>query len=168
MHTKAKYQNQCKGCTCQRNNVSLPYLCDDQNKHRQKYDYCKYLCYHFPCLLANFSLEHTRVDSIRNIGISQFFFWFLCINIPLRFFYKLRRIKSSGRSCLHTDLSEPFYCLYCFIHFENFRYRSFPHNVRTSGSCQCRFLRNTTSCTSRRPVGLPESLSVPRFFLLCR
>ena len=47
VHTDSKYKNQCKERTSQRNNMSFPYFCDDQNEHRQENYYCKNLCYHF-------------------------------------------------------------------------------------------------------------------------
>ena len=55
VHSQSEYQYQCQQTAAQCDNVSLPYFQDDQYKHRQKYDYCKYLCYHFPCLLVNLS-----------------------------------------------------------------------------------------------------------------
>ena len=115
---------------------------------------------------APHDLERLRFDSIRNIGISQFFFWLLCINIPLKF--SQLKIQKTPESLYHAySLSRAFSypVIYSFRKLSISFFPTYRKNIRCISmplSPKYNFMYFSPSCRIARVTDCSTALpSVP-------
>ena len=121
---------------------------------------------------APHDLERLRFDSIRNIGISQFFFWLLCINIPLRF--SQLKIQKTPESLYHAySLSRAFSypVIYSFRKLSISFFPTYRKNIRCISiplSPKYNFMYFSPSCRIASVTDCSTTLpSVPLIVTVC-
>ena len=121
---------------------------------------------------APHDLERLRFDSIRNIGISQFFFWLLCINIPLKF--SQLKIQKTPESLYHAySLSRAFSypVIYSFRKLSISFFPTYRKNIRCISiplSPKYNFIYFSPSCRIASVTDCSTTLpSVPLIVTVC-